>query len=180
MIERKEPDPTIDDASVEPGARDEAAHLARRRRVETLKQELVGGELLTAAEVADILDIHPRTVSEYVRDGKLHAFQFGGGWKISENALRAFVRGQTASPAAQAAEQGAPVLRAVSDVLAALLPHAGAKRRTSPFRCSFCGKGQEQVRRLIAGPGHIYICDACVGLCNEIIATETTGAGQAT
>jgi excisionase family DNA binding protein len=67
----------------------------RRRRIAALKQELVGGDLLTAAEVAEILDIHPRTVGEYIREGKLHAYQFGGGWKISENALREFVRGQS-------------------------------------------------------------------------------------
>jgi ATP-dependent Clp protease ATP-binding subunit ClpX len=38
--------------------------------------------------------------------------------------------------------------------------------------CSFCGKSQEKVRRLIAGP-NVYICDECVALCNEIIAEET-------
>ena len=36
-------------------------------------------------------------------------------------------------------------------------------------RCSFCGKMQEQVKRIIAGPG-CYICDECVALCNRIIA----------
>ncbi len=35
--------------------------------------------------------------------------------------------------------------------------------------CSFCGKSQRQVKKLIAGPG-VYICDACVGLCNRILA----------
>ncbi|SDM26170.1 ATP-dependent Clp protease ATP-binding subunit ClpX [Allokutzneria albata] len=39
-------------------------------------------------------------------------------------------------------------------------------------KCSFCGKGQEQVRRLIAGPVGVYICDECVGLCNELAAEE--------
>jgi len=39
------------------------------------------------------------------------------------------------------------------------------------LRCSFCGKGQDAVQRLIAGPG-VYICDECVSLCNEIIAQE--------
>ena len=38
-------------------------------------------------------------------------------------------------------------------------------------RCAFCGKTQDQVHRLIAGPG-VYICDECVRLCNEIIADE--------
>ncbi len=116
----------------------EASQSPRRRRVEALKQELVGGELLTAVEVADILDIHPRTVGEYIHDGKLRAYQFGGGWKVSESALRAFVRGQTR-------------------------------------RCSFCGKEELQVRRLIAGPNGAYICDACVELCNGILAKEREG-----
>lgn len=39
------------------------------------------------------------------------------------------------------------------------------------LNCSFCGKGQGEVKRLIAGP-EVYICDECVGLCNEIIAEE--------
>lgn len=39
------------------------------------------------------------------------------------------------------------------------------------LRCSFCGKTRDQVRKLIAGPT-IYICDECVGLCNEIMAEE--------
>ena len=36
-------------------------------------------------------------------------------------------------------------------------------------RCSFCGKGQEQVQRLIAGPDTVYICDECISLCRGII-----------
>lgn len=39
------------------------------------------------------------------------------------------------------------------------------------LKCSFCGKLQEQVRKLVAGPG-VYICDECIELCNEIIAEE--------
>jgi ATP-dependent Clp protease ATP-binding subunit ClpX len=40
-----------------------------------------------------------------------------------------------------------------------------------PYRCSFCGKSQEQVRKLIAGQG-VYICDECITLCQEIIEEE--------
>ena len=40
------------------------------------------------------------------------------------------------------------------------------------YHCSFCGKNQDQVRRLIAGPGAVYICDECVDLCREIIDEE--------
>ena len=72
----------------------DGAQRERRRRIAALKMELVGGDLLTAAEVAEILDIHPRTVGEYIREGKIRAYQFGGGWKISETALREFVRAQ--------------------------------------------------------------------------------------
>ena len=42
---------------------------------------------------------------------------------------------------------------------------------TKQLKCSFCGKPQEQVRRLVAGP-NVYICDECVELCDEIIQEE--------
>jgi ATP-dependent Clp protease ATP-binding subunit ClpX len=41
------------------------------------------------------------------------------------------------------------------------------------LKCSFCGKSQDQVKRLIAGPG-VYICDECIELCSEIVAEELT------
>ncbi|HJM88907.1 MAG TPA: ATP-dependent Clp protease ATP-binding subunit ClpX [Dehalococcoidia bacterium] len=43
------------------------------------------------------------------------------------------------------------------------------------YHCSFCGKNQDQVKRLIAGPGAVYICDECVELCQEIINEEAQG-----
>ena len=48
-----------------------------------------------------------------------------------------------------------------------------AKNDTIPknIRCSFCGKSQENVRKIVAGPG-VYICDECVELCNSIIEAE--------
>jgi ATP-dependent Clp protease ATP-binding subunit ClpX len=49
---------------------------------------------------------------------------------------------------------------------------SGARGSRIHYRCSFCGKGQEEVRRLIAGPGSVYICDECVQLCREIIEEE--------
>lgn len=48
----------------------------------------------------------------------------------------------------------------------------------SHLKCSFCGKSQEQVRKLIAGPG-VYICDECVDLCNEILDEELFGGDAA-
>jgi ATP-dependent Clp protease ATP-binding subunit ClpX len=47
------------------------------------------------------------------------------------------------------------------------------------YRCSFCNKGQEEVRRLIAGPNQVYICDECVQLCREIIDEEEPQAPRA-
>ena len=38
-------------------------------------------------------------------------------------------------------------------------------------KCSFCGKTQDSVRKIVAGPG-VYICNECIGLCNEIIESE--------
>jgi len=46
------------------------------------------------------------------------------------------------------------------------------------LKCSFCGKQQEQVKKLIAGPG-VYICDECIELCNEIIEEEFTEENDA-
>ncbi|MEY4607455.1 MAG: hypothetical protein RLY45_2215 [Actinomycetota bacterium] len=45
------------------------------------------------------------------------------------------------------------------------------------LKCSFCGKSQKQVKKLIAGPG-VYICDECIDLCNEIIEEELTDSGE--
>jgi DNA-binding transcriptional MerR regulator len=40
------------------------------------------------------------------------------------------------------------------------------------YRCSFCGKDRSEIRRMIAGPNRVYICNECVDLCNEIIDRE--------
>jgi ATP-dependent Clp protease ATP-binding subunit ClpX len=45
------------------------------------------------------------------------------------------------------------------------------------LKCSFCGKSQKQVKKLIAGPG-VYICDECIDLCNEIIEEELNESGE--
>ena len=47
------------------------------------------------------------------------------------------------------------------------------------LKCSFCGKSQEQVRKLIAGPG-VYICDECIDLCNEILDEELVDSHSGT
>jgi ATP-dependent Clp protease ATP-binding subunit ClpX len=49
---------------------------------------------------------------------------------------------------------------------------ANSKNTRMTYRCSFCGKGQDQVQRLIAGPSGVYICDECIDLCREIIEEE--------
>ena len=43
--------------------------------------------------------------------------------------------------------------------------------KSNSVRCSFCGKSQENVRKIVAGPG-VYICDECVDLCTSIIQAE--------
>lgn len=53
-----------------------------------------------------------------------------------------------------------------------------AGRSDDKVRCSFCGKTQEQVRKLIAGPGGAYICDECVDICAEIIEEELETDGS--
>ncbi len=44
-------------------------------------------------------------------------------------------------------------------------------------RCSFCGKDQSQVRKLVAGPG-VYICDQCIDLCQEVLEEDTKTTSQ--
>jgi len=46
------------------------------------------------------------------------------------------------------------------------------------LECSFCGKSQKEVKKLIAGPT-VYICDECVGLCNDILEEDAKERGQA-
>src|SRR5215208_455770 len=48
----------------------------------------------------------------------------------------------------------------------------GNSGRDKVFHCSFCGKSQHEVRKLIAGPS-VYVCDECIALCNDIINEET-------
>ena len=43
------------------------------------------------------------------------------------------------------------------------------------YRCSFCGKRQDQVKKLIAGPKAVFICDECVTLCKQINDEEFSG-----
>ena len=50
-------------------------------------------------------------------------------------------------------------------------------KATSKLTCSFCGKNQDDVRKLIAGPS-VYICDECVDLCNDIIDEEVKSEGK--
>jgi ATP-dependent protease Clp ATPase subunit len=48
--------------------------------------------------------------------------------------------------------------------------HVGNIRHRQQWCCSFCGKSQDQVQRLIGGPGGVAICDQCVALCAQILA----------
>jgi len=54
-----------------------------------------------------------------------------------------------------------------------VIPLARPTESNEQLLCSFCGKSQRQVKKLIAGPG-VYICDECIDLCNEIIDEELT------
>ncbi len=46
--------------------------------------------------------------------------------------------------------------------------------RKKPLKCSFCGKTEKEVARLVGGPG-VYICDGCVGTCNRILEATPSG-----
>ena len=55
---------------------------------------------------------------------------------------------------------------------------AGTHEPKKTLYCSFCFKSQHDVRKLIAGPANIFICDECVGLCDEIIADRMPPASK--
>jgi hypothetical protein len=55
---------------------------------------------------------------------------------------------------------------------------AMAPGRTVKYRCSFCGKSQEQVHQLIAGPGGVHICDECIDLCRQVVTEEAPGDAE--
>lgn len=55
---------------------------------------------------------------------------------------------------------------------------AGRMNLDDKVRCSFCGKSQEQVNKLIAGPNGTYICDECIEVCNEILEEELDEEGR--
>jgi ATP-dependent Clp protease ATP-binding subunit ClpX len=63
------------------------------------------------------------------------------------------------------------------------MPTNGTSKTTgrNDYTCSFCGKAQAEVKRLIAGPGRVFICDECVRLCQQIVTEETgvAATGQA-
>ena len=54
---------------------------------------------------------------------------------------------------------------------------ARASEGNEQLLCSFCGKSQRQVKKLIAGPG-VYICDECIDLCNDIIEEELAESSE--
>src|SRR5947207_3335696 len=77
----------------------------------------------------------------------------------------------------RAAKTGESYVTALRHVRASnkeiVMPTADVTEATHALvRCSFCGKSQKQVAKLIAGPG-VYICDECIGLCVGIIEDET-------
>ena len=67
-----------------------------------------------------------------------------------------------AEPAPKVSKAEAKARRQAERALGAKLPKT--------LHCSFCGKGQHQVQKLIAGPRGVFICDECVALCNDVIA----------
>ena len=58
------------------------------------------------------------------------------------------------------------------------VPAAGSASPTKTLYCSFCFKSQHEVKTLIVGPADIFICNECVGLCNEIIAGRPSNVSK--
>ena len=53
-----------------------------------------------------------------------------------------------------------------------------SKDNSKPVKCSFCGKTEDQVTRLVAGPAGVYICDKCIEICADIVFDEETAVEE--
>jgi ATP-dependent Clp protease ATP-binding subunit ClpX len=58
-----------------------------------------------------------------------------------------------------------------------LAERATGRKLPKTLHCSFCGRGQHQVQKLVAGPRGVFICDMCVDLCNDVIAGRPIPSG---
>jgi excisionase family DNA binding protein len=67
--------------------------------IHIVMQEVSMDEILTAGEVAELLQIHPRTVYKLVKEGSIPGRKFGGGWRFSRNEILAMVSPQGSPPA---------------------------------------------------------------------------------
>src|SRR5665648_267411 len=85
--------------------------------------------------------------------------------------------GQAASAAAVLLAAGAPGKRLALPNVRVLIHQPAIEDGGDLLKCSFCGKSQKQVKKLIAGPG-VYICDECIELCNEILEEELAEAAE--
>lgn len=134
---------------------------AWRRRYAAEFTALLSHRRLTLPEILDVL----YAALDAQRRSRANVPEHGNGWDFSADETPARCVGYADCPYRDDGRE------------------RSMARRTRQFECSFCGKNQAQVRRLIAGPNGVYICDACVGLCNEIIAegeaeTEHETPGQ--
>jgi hypothetical protein len=111
-------------------------------------------------------------ILDEVRDHVLEAaaHEEAAGWAPDRAVERALAR---FGSAAELAPQFAPPRRlwqALGDGLVRLTLRRKPVAQPRERVCSFCGKGQSQVKRMIAGPNDVQICSECIALCNQIIA----------
>jgi hypothetical protein len=122
---------------------------------------------LSYAEVAAALDVPVSTVKSrlfksHARLRLLLESEFGGS-RVKPEASRISKKGRTAMTAESS--QTVTAATAVGQE-----PAPSAPPRRPERHCSFCGKEQKQVRRMIAGPRGVYICNECVGMCSALMS----------
>lgn len=54
---------------------------------------------------------------------------------------------------------------------------ASEENSRHPVNCSFCGKRQDQVKKVVAGPNNVFICNECIDLCSLLMAEQSDGGG---
>lgn len=120
-------------------------------------------------------------ILDEVRDHLLEAIarEERAGWPPDRAAKRALTRFGSAEELARQFAPRRRLWQALGDGLVRLTLRRKPVAQSRERVCSFCGKAQSQVKRMIAGPNDVQICSECVALCNQIIAEHESGGKPA-
>ena len=125
--------------------------------------------LSTTEEVARYLRVDPVTVRKLVNRGELRAYRVAGEFRFKAADLDEYVQSQVVRPNGEGSGDAGWV-----DVMRSIGYRQEERMdgERAQYKCLFCGRRNDEVRRMIAGPKGAFICNDCVAKASEIIAAE--------